>query len=180
MRRRRLGTARVRRRCEQCAQPRIAGDRRGVLELERTCLDARLLGEAVDAVGDRLPRREAPVVVGRAHIEAERHAAGDHVRRAGLDRELAYRRDDALRRAGDRLDALDDLRCHDQWIPAQRHRDGAGMPGAPEQLEARPGAARDRRDHTDLPVDGLDHGSLLDVQLDVPEQIAGRARLGGE
>ena len=153
------------------AAARVALDSRRVLELERVQLDLAGRREAAELAGDLLPRLEPRLVVGRAQVDAERHAAGDDVGRAGLDDELADGRDDALAPARDRVDGCTTRAAttSGSWrsvigtVPAW-----PASPRSSSRARVRPG---DRGDDAELQILRLEDRALLDVQLDVAEQV---------
>ena len=159
---------------EPVAQPRVRGGRgraRAHLPAELDAApggDRRGLGVHV-AAG---PLAHAVVLV--ADVQAEAHRAGHDVARPRPHRELSDRGDDAGGRARRRLHGQDQLGGGAQGVAPVLHRDGPGVPGRTHEPDRDPALPRDGGDDPDRQVEPLEHGPLLDVDLDVADRVLRR------
>ena len=163
---------------QQRAQARIARDRGGVLELERSQLHAAL-GREQAGVG----RRSTPRPRGGTSSSGDRRSMLS-VTRPGITLAAPGSTDSSptvATRSSEaramRVDPLDDARRGDQRVAAERHRDRPRVPRRAVQLQTCARAPGDRRDDADVPVERLEQRTLLDVQLDVAEQRLAAPRL---
>ena len=121
-------------------------------------------------------------IVSGAHIEAEADFAGDDVACAGIDRELADRRDERVARAaaGHFLDHPDRFGDSGERVMAKCHRHRAGMAGLASRAQAVAALARDGGDHAERLSRPLQHRPLLDMDLEVADDVGAAIGFGGE
>ena len=140
--------------------------RRGRERLERRAAHRRRLGQVGRLEADR---RDEPVELGgvrRARLDRERDARGHDVDRARLDVERG-RRSRRCRAHGARDTRSTYSAASSERVRAGAHRRRAGVVGAALEDDLAARDAGDRGDDPDRLVRALEHGALLDVQLEV-------------
>ena len=135
-------------------------ERIDVVELNRRQVEAGVEVERVQEARESL-------LVGRARIDCQPNASGNHVHGARLDLEHADRGDRAVDRPRRVAHAEHVLRRLHERVVARIHRRRAGVPGRALEHHFAPGRADDARHDAERGPRAFEHRPLLDVQLDV-------------
>ncbi len=116
------------------------------------------------------------VVVGVAQVDGDLGSGGHHVDEVGVQLDAAHRADQALDGGGQLAHGDHGPGGHQTGVVAQVHGRGARVVGLARERELVPRDPLDPGDDADRGALGLEHGTLLDVQLDEGVRRPGRAR----